>query len=268
MQSDVGQLPFTHKALAWFEANKKQTLWSVGIVMAVGLIIAFFVYRQDETEMAASEMLSNIAVTPATSAGSRTDPTEAYLKVVSTYPKSRAASRALLLAAGSLFVDGKYADAKTQFERFRRDYAGSPFLGEAVLGVAACLEAQGQTREAMTAYKELVDRYSTDSNVPQAKFALGRLSEAQNEPEKARNYFEEVERADPSGSLGDEAKMRLEDLKTKYPKLFEPVAPPPAVALPFTNAAPVPKAASPTNLATPRTAVPPSNAPPPKVEKP
>jgi TolA-binding protein len=268
MESNVGQLPFTHKALAWFEANMKQALWTTGIVLVVGVIIAFFLYQKDETEKAASEMLSNIAVTPATGAGSRTDSAEAYLKVVSTYPKSRAAARALLLAAGSLFVDGKYADAKTQFERFRRDYSSSPLLGEAVLGVAASLEAQGQTREAMTAYKELVDRYPSDSNVPQAKFALGRLSETQNEPEKARNYFEEVERADPFGSLGDEAKMRLEDLKTKYPKLFETVAPPPAVALPFTNAAPVPKAASPTNPATPGIAAPPSNAPPPKVEKP
>jgi tetratricopeptide (TPR) repeat protein len=165
-------------------------------------------------------------------------------------------------------VDGKYPEAKTQFERFRRDYAGSPFMGEALLGIAACQEAQGQTREAMTTYKEVVDRYSTDSNVPQAKFALGRLYEAQNEPEKARNYFEEVERADPYGSLGDESKMRLEDLRTKYPKLFEPVAPPPMATLPLTNVAPLPKAATPTNKVPPGKAPTPSNAAPPKAAKP
>ena len=183
-----------------------------------GVIVAFFLYRQNEADIAAGEALSNVSLPQVTAAGSRADPAEAYLKVAAAYPNSRAGARALLLAAGSLFVDGKYPEAKTQFERFKRDYSDSPFMGEALLGIAACLDAQGKTREAMAAYKDLIDRHSGDSNVPQAKFALGRLYEAQNEPEQARNLFEEVERSDPYGSLGDEAGMRLEELKTKYPK--------------------------------------------------
>jgi predicted negative regulator of RcsB-dependent stress response len=233
MEPDAGQLPLSHKAWAWFEANKKQTLLGAGSILVVGVIIAFFLYRQNEADIAAGEALSNVSMPQMTAGGSRPDTAEAYLKVAAAYPKSRAGARALLLAAGSLFVDGKYPEAKTQFERFKRDYSDSPFLGEALLGIAACMDAQGQTREATAAYKDVIDRHSGDSNVPHAKFALGRLHEAQNEPEKARNLFEEVERADPYGSLGDEAKMRLEDLKTKYPKLFAPIAPMPTNAVPL-----------------------------------
>jgi len=233
MESDAGQIPISHKALAWFEANMRQTLWGAGIILAVGVIIAFFLYRQNEADVAASEALSNVAMPQVTGGGSRTDTAEAYLKVAATYPKSRAGARALLLAAGSLFVDGKYPEAKTQFERFKRDYSSSLFLGEALLGIAACLDAQGQTREAMAAYKDFVERRSGDSNVPHAKFALGRLHQAQNEPEQARKLFEDVERTDPFGSLGDEARMQLEDLKTKYPKLFAPLAPMPTNAVPL-----------------------------------
>ena len=231
MESDAVQIPVSHKAWAWFEANKKQTLWGTGIVLVVGTIIAFFLYRQNEAEVAASEALSSVAMPQAS--GARADTVEGYLKVAAAHPRSKAGARALLLAAGGLFVEGKYDEAKTQFERFRREYSDSLFMGEALLGIAACLDAQAQTRDAMAAYKEFIERHSGDSNVPQAKFALARLHEAQNEPEQARNLFEDMERSQPYGSLGDEARMRLEELKTKFPKLMAPVTPAP------TNAAPL-----------------------------
>jgi len=233
MESDAGQMPLSHKAWAWFEANKKQAFWSAGGVLALGVIVAFILYRQNEADVTASEALSSVSVPQMTGAGSRADIADAYLKVAAAHPKSRAGARALLLAAGSLFVDGKYAEAKTQFEKFKREHSNSPFVGEALMGIAACLDAEGKARDAMAAYKSLIDQHPGDNTLPQAKFALARLHEAQNEPEKARNLFEEVERTDPYGSLGDEARMRLEELKTKHPKLFAPVIPMP------TNAAPL-----------------------------
>ena len=231
MESDAVQIPISHKAWAWFEANKKQTLWGAGILLVVGTIVAFFLYRQNQAEITASEALSSVAL-PQPS-GARADTVEGYLKVAATHPGSKAGARALLLAAGGLFVDGKYDEARTQFERFRREYSDSLFMGEALLGIAACLDAQGKTRDAMAAYKDLIDHRPGDSNVPQAKFALARLHQAQNEPEQARNLFEDVERSQPYGSLGDEARMQLEELKTKFPKLLAPVTPMP------TNAAPL-----------------------------
>jgi TolA-binding protein len=221
MESDAVQIPISHKALAWFEANKRQTLWGAGVLLVVGTIIAFFIYRQNEAEIVASEALSSVAMPQAS--GARADTVEGYLKVVASHPRSKAGARASLLAAGGLFVDGKYDEAKTQFERFRREYSDSPFMGEALLGIAACLDAQGKTRDAMAAYKDLIDHRPGDSNVPQAKFALARLHQAQNEPEQARNLFEDVERSQPYGSLGDEARMQLEELKTRFPKLLAPV---------------------------------------------
>lgn len=219
MESEVAQVPLSHKALAWFEANKKQTLWGVGGVLILGVVVSFVIYHQNEAEIAASEALSNVSVPQMTGAASRANVADAYIKVAATYPKSRAGARALLLAAGSYFTEGKYPEAKTQFERFTREYADSPFMGEARMGIAACLDAQGNTREAIAAYKDLVERHSSDSALPQARFELARLYTAQNEPEQARNLFEEVERTDPYGSLGDESRMRLEELKLKYPKL-------------------------------------------------
>ena len=224
MESEVAPLPLWQKAWAWFEANKKQTIWGATGLAAVGLVVSFFLYHQKQTEIAASEALSNLAA-PQLMGSGRGDSAETYLKVVATYPKSRAAGRALLLAAGKLFEEGKYAEAHTQFERFTREYADSSFRGQALLGMAACLDAQGKSNEAATAYKNLIDRYPTDPVLPQARFALARLYAAQNKPELARNLLEEVERNNPYGSLGAEAGMRLEELKIKYPQLAAPPTP-------------------------------------------
>jgi predicted negative regulator of RcsB-dependent stress response len=232
MESDVGQLPLSHKAWAWFEANKKPALMGAGAIVVVGLIVSFYFYRQDEQEVAASEALSNVEVPHMNNPKTTADSPSAYLKVVADYPKSRAASRALLLAAGSLFEEGKYVEAKAQFDRFTREYASSPFMGQALLGVAACLDAQGKTDEALAAYKDLVDHHPGENTVPQARFALGRLYEAKNEIEKARNQFEEVARENPSSSLGSEAGMRLEELNLKHPKLM-PTPPTSTNQLPY-----------------------------------
>jgi tetratricopeptide (TPR) repeat protein len=240
MESTVEQLPVSHKAWAWFEANKKWALWAPGILLVVGVLVAYFLYQQNEAEVAASEALSKVSMPQLTGAGSGASMAEAYLKLAANYPKSGAGARAVLLAAGSLFAEGKYPEAKAQFERFRREHSNSPFIGEALLGIATCLDAQGMSREAMAAYKDLIDRHPGDSSLSQARFALARLHEAQNQPEQARALFEEVERTDPYSSLGSEAGMRLEELKVKYPKLFASAAPLPTNAVPLvTNAAPL-----------------------------
>jgi hypothetical protein len=57
MESDAGQIPLSHKTWAWFEANKKQTLWGAGGVLVLGVIVAFVLYQQNEAEVAASEAL-------------------------------------------------------------------------------------------------------------------------------------------------------------------------------------------------------------------
>jgi TolA-binding protein len=232
MESEAGQLPLSHKAWAWFEANKKPAILGTGALMVVGVIVSFFVYRQGQEDLAASQALSDAMVPQLMGAAGQGQSAQAYLKVAATYPKTSAAARALLLAAGSLFAEGKYAEAKTQFDRFTREHRDSSFMGQALLGVAACEDAQGKTKEAMMAYKNVIDHHPGENVVAQARFALGCLHEAQNDPEKARTEFESVARENPYGSLGSEAGMRLEELKIKYPKLT-PVTPAPTSPVPY-----------------------------------
>jgi predicted negative regulator of RcsB-dependent stress response len=233
MESDAAQLPLSHQAWAWFEANRKPALLAVGAVVLVGAMVSFYFYQQNEKEQAAAEALSAVAMPQMTGARGGQETASAYLKVTAEYPGTSAAARALLLGAGSWFTEGKYPEAKAQFDRFTREFSDSPFMGEALLGSAACLDALGKTNEALTAYNDLVRQHPGENVVSQARFALGRLYEAQNDPEKARSQFEEVARGNAYGSLGSEAGMRVEELNLKYPKLV-PLTPPPANMPPMT----------------------------------
>jgi len=193
------------------------------VVVALGVIVGFYLWYQNEKETSASEALTSVSLP--TGPGPRSDTADAYLKVAATYPKSSAGARAVLLAGGTLFVEGKYDQAKAQFDKFVREYHDTTFMGEALLGIAACLDAQNKPDDAIRAYKDLTDHHSGDPAVPQAKFALARLYEAQGKSELARTFFEDVARSEPYSSLGSEAGMRLEELKMKHPELF---APPPS----------------------------------------
>ena len=233
MQSEVAQLPLSHKLLAWFETNKKQVLWGAGIIAGLIVIVSFFNWNKTQRELKASEALSDASTAQLSSPGAKPE-ADAFLKVAANYPKSIAGTRALLLAAGTLFVEGKFPEARIQFERFSREHHDSPFMGQALLGIGASWDAQGKTNEAVAAYKNLVDRHPGESVIPQAKFALARLYEAQGKLEQARIYYEELNRGDQYGSLGSEAGMRLEEMMAKNPSLAaKPVTTTPTNAIPF-----------------------------------
>lgn len=143
MATDVAELPLSHKIWAWLETNKKQAIWGAAGLVALGFIVAFIVWNKSAKEVSASEELSNVTV-PFLLSGGRSEASGAYLKVANEYPQSNAGARALLLAAANYFVEGKYDDAKRQFEKFRSEHHDSPFLPEALLGIAVSLDAKGK----------------------------------------------------------------------------------------------------------------------------
>src|SRR5712691_7906315 len=132
MQSNVAEMPLHDKIFAWFEANKKQALYATVGIVIVGLVIWFIVWQRDEKRIAAGEALSNVSAGQIDGLASHSAAAQAYLKVASDYAGSTAGARALLMAAASYFTEGNYTEAQTQFERFMREYPGSPFRGEAL----------------------------------------------------------------------------------------------------------------------------------------
>jgi tetratricopeptide (TPR) repeat protein len=250
MESESAPLPLTVRLWTWFETHKKPTGYAVIALVAAGVIGGFVYWRSSEKEIAANEALSAVSAPNTPNPGARPGAAEAFLKVAADFPGSSAALRAVLFAATSYFMEGRYTEAKSQFDRFARENRESAFLGQALLGSAACLDAEGKTDEAITGYKNLIERHSNDSNVQQARLALARLYEGKNQIAEARALYEEIGRNDPfRSSIGDQAAMRLEDLRRKYPApaLTPQPMPKQTITLPPSPAVPKPSVSTTTN---------------------
>ena len=239
MDSEVAQLPLAERLWVWFDTYKRQLAAALALLAVAALVVWYVVWHREQKQTEAGQALSQVvtAQLEGTIPRTGTEAANAYLKVAKTYSDSLSGAQALLLAAGALYTDGKYAEAQSQFERFIREFQGNPMMGQALLGIASCLDAEGKTDQAAAAYNDLMTRHSTETFIPQVKFALARIYENQNKVEQARDLYQEIERSAPFTSVGNEAGVRMEELIAKNPKLAPP--PPAPSATTLTNLAPL-----------------------------
>jgi TolA-binding protein len=219
MESEQTQSGDLYTLLGKLEQHKNQIITGVVVVIVVGIIVSFISWRKSEKEIEAGQALSAILLT-----GNSNGPaTDSLLKIANDSAGTDAAARALLVAAGKQFVDGKTDDAKASFQRFVTDYPENALISQAKYGIAVCLETQGKTAEAATAFKEVVDRYAGENTSTPAKFALARIYETDGKLEQARDYYLDIAR-DGRSTFGMEAGSRLTALFQKHPNL-RPAAP-------------------------------------------
>lgn len=244
--------------LAWLEVNKKRLAVALILALAVGFGIYVYNYMAENKETDASAALIAIHP-PITGTNEIAIPASAYLKVAEQHSGTAAAERAILLAAGALFAEGKFTEAQVQFDRLLKEHPSSKWAADASYGVAASLESQGKRDEALTAYQRVYTSYATSSVANEARMAAGRMLEAKNQPAEAMKQYEEVARGGSMMSMrAQQAMMARNELLKKHPELDKPATnaiapmafPPPSAATnkPATNAAPMTsKAASATN---------------------
>ncbi len=218
MDSDVTQTEIFYKLWTWFDLHKKHVMWAAIIIVVVGIAAGFFLWQQSARSARANEALSS-AVSAELTPGQQAQSAEAILKVSTEYQGTDAAERAVLLAATDLFLQGKYVEARAQFEKYLREHRDGRFSIQARFGVAACSEAQGEIDKAIAAYKDIADHHASENVAPQAFVALGRLSEAQGKLEQARDYYGQAAR-DEIGTITSEARMRLQNLIARHPELI------------------------------------------------
>jgi len=230
MQSqEITAADVVFRLMPWFEANRKRLAYGAGLVAVAVFIFSYYSYRQNQTEIAAGQALTQVLVS--TSGSGLAD---ACLKVAADYSGTLAAQRALLAAATTLFTSGKYADAQTQFQKFLDTYPDNFFTPQATLGLAASLDAQGKGEAAYVAYQRAAGQAADESVVAAAKLALGRIDEAQGKLADALKIYTEVARTFPNTSTGMEAGRRAMELKVKSPAATAAAPAPASSPAPFT----------------------------------
>lgn len=231
MQQPESTGPDLIKYLAWFEVHKKRIgLWTAAVVVVI-LVVIGVVGSRAHRETRASQVLSEVRAPRNLGEAPSQQAIDAYLRVARDYAGTRAAERALLLAASGLYTVNQFAEAHKHFEAFLKRYPDSVWLPEAAFGVAACFEAQGRTNDALSKYEEVRRRFGNNPVADDAKLALGRLYEGQGKHEDAYKLYDELAKARPAGrsGLAMEAQMRMQELLRQHPELARPKQPPVSV---------------------------------------
>jgi tetratricopeptide (TPR) repeat protein len=238
------------EVVEWLQVNRQRVIAITSAVVLVFAIIGIYVWHKDYKESASNAALAELAMPRTGQEASSASLADSYLKVADDYPGTHGGERALLFAGGLQFDAGKFDAAHTTFDRFLNEYSSSPFANEALVGTAASLEAAGKTADAAARYEDLVNHHQADFITPQAKSALARCYVALNKPEKALALYEDLAKANNNDTWSAEARMRAQQLITKYPALAKPAPAPassqtvPSIKLPTsgTPAATVPAA--------------------------
>jgi len=235
MSSQTTQSTRMIEFVAWAAVNKKKLLACAAII-AVGIAAgAIYQSNRNRAEAEASAALLKVDKPGVRPESAPEANAQAFLQVATAHPGTSAGERALLLAADALFRESKYAEAKTQFENFLRDYGENPLAPTAALGVAACWDALDKTNEALVAYQDVLSRFAGSAVVAQAKLGLARLYEAKNDPAQALKVYNELTRPNAPSAWSTEAAMRREQLLSKHPELARTNAPPAVISSVLSN---------------------------------
>ena len=211
--------------LAWVEVNKKKLLIGAAIVAATIAGQGIYQWHSGQAEAEANAALLKLDGPSARLENAPEPNAQAFLQVAAAHRGTAAAGRALLLGAEALFREGKFAEAKTQFDNFQRDYAENPLAPTAALGAAICLDAMDKTNEALVAYQDVVSRFVGSPVVAQAKLGLARLYETRNEPVQALKTYDDLTRPSAPSVWSSEAAMRRAQLLSQHPELAKTNAP-------------------------------------------
>lgn len=205
--------------MAWVEVNKKRliTIAVVGTLVIFGTML--LIQHQAQKEKNASAALSDVKVPYNASLPPAPGTAESLLKVANDQKGSKAAARALLISAGVLYSESKYAEAQQRFGQVIQEYPDSAWTAQANLGVAASIAAQGKADEATAKYEEITKRFASSPVIDEARLGLARLYEAKK-PEDAFKLYDELMKSNPQSVLAMESNMRSEIMLKQHPELL------------------------------------------------
>jgi predicted negative regulator of RcsB-dependent stress response len=244
-QSQSTESAWFYDLLVWLEVNKKKVLYGSCAALVVFAGVYLYMWHSERTEVAASTHLLALRVLPSEKDDQPAASAEDFRKVALQYPSTRAAERAQLLSAGTLYAEGKYKEAEEQFQKFMSDNGDSPLAAVALLGVAASQDAQDKIDAAMSSYQSVTTRYPNDPAARRAKLGMATLYEAKNQPTNAMRIYQELNNPALFGESAMEASRRMESLVQKHPELAPTnvtaaLTTPPTISPTIRSKAPVP----------------------------
>ena len=188
-------------ARAWDFVDKHRTLvWGLlgGLVLLVGLIVAYVFYQQAQEAEAQEALAVPIRLYEAESYREALDGPEGemgLLAVADEYGGTDAGDLAHFYAADALYRLGEYEEALEHFQAFDGDDA---YLeASALAGEAAVHENLEDFARAGQLYEEAAERFESELTTPRFLFGAGRAYEAAGDYAAAEAAYEALKEGFP-----------------------------------------------------------------------
>ena len=224
----------TAETITWAVEHRSKIIAAatvVALVAAVALgIWAFVNYRnqQANNELSGALLKYNAPIRPAgepaspevlsyaTSAERAKAANADFTRIADKYSFTRNGRIARYFEGITLHDLGDNAGAEKQLQ----DVAGSrdkEVASLAKLALASIDQDAGKTAQAIELYKGLIDNPTTSVGKTTAQFELANLYETNHQPLEARKLYEQMQKADPTGQVGQLAAQKLQTLRPPQP---------------------------------------------------
>lgn len=224
----------TADTISWaVEHRSKLVAAAIIVAIAAAAALGIWAYvdyrnRQASDELAGALQKYNAPVRPAgeppspeilsyASSAERAKAANAdFTRIADKYSFTRNGRIARYFTGITLHDMGDNAGAEKQLQ----DVAGSrdkEVASLAKLALASIEQDAGKTQQAIDIYKSLIASPTTSVGVTTAQFELANLYEGNHQPLEARKLYEQMQKADPTGPVGQLAGQKLQTLRPPQP---------------------------------------------------
>lgn len=177
-------------------------------VIAVIMAIHYSIESKEANRLKAAALLGDVLMVE--QGGEPTEAIRLAEELASSYAGTPAAAQGIVLLAHLYYAQGRYAEARTYYQRYLDNYEPLDVLAYAAQsGLGACLEAEGQFLAAAEHYEALAAQQAGTIHEAMARMEAARIYGLAGERDKQQALLQEVSRAFPQYPIAAQARAAL-----------------------------------------------------------
>ena len=210
-KSELREDEFVEWIMQAIEYVKERTQLFVGgavAVIAVIVAINYFIESEETNRLQAAALLGDVLMVE--QGGSSAEATRLAEELASTYAGTPAAAQGTVLLANLHYAQGRYAEARTYYQRYLDNYEPVDVLAYAAQsGLGACLEAEGQLLAAAEHYETYAAQQAGTIREAMARMEAARIYGLAGDSDKQQALLEEVSRTFAQYPIAAQARAAL-----------------------------------------------------------
>ena len=190
--------------------KERASLFVGGAVAVIVVIMAinYFIESEEADRLKAAALLGDVLMVE--QGGELTEAIRLAEELVSSYAGTSAAAQGTVLLANLHYAQGRYAEARSYYQRYLDNYEPVDVLAYAAQsGLGACLEAEGQFVAAAQHYEAYAAQQAGTIREAMARMEAARIYGLAGDSDKQQALLEEVSRAFAQYPIAAQARAAL-----------------------------------------------------------